>query len=90
LIFEFEKQRLVLPTQLRKLVQMRTEGETVELTLYRSGQKQNVSATLGKTKATVGMIMGGTGSEAELAALHMQMQDMASSERVRVLVRKAV
>jgi hypothetical protein len=90
LLFEFDSQRLVLPAQLRKLVQMRSEGDSVDLTIYRSGQKQNISATLGKTKTTVGMKMDMTGHEAELAALQNQLRDMPSAEGVREQVRKAV
>src|SRR5207244_5878270 len=51
LLVEMDGQKLVLPAQLRKLVQMRKEGDKVGLIYYRHGKKQNTSATLGKTKA---------------------------------------
>lgn len=47
-LVEFEGQSLVHPLQLRKLVQVRKEGEKAELTFYRAGKKQTASATLGK------------------------------------------
>ena len=51
---ELESQLLVHPSQLRKLIQGRNEGEAIELTFYRAGKKQTASATLGKTPAGFG------------------------------------
>jgi len=48
-LVEFNGQPLVHPAQLRKLVQVRKEGEVVKLMFYRAGKKQTVSATLAKT-----------------------------------------
>jgi len=48
-LVEFNGQPLVHPAQLRKLVQVRKEGEAVKLMFYRAGKKQTVSATLAKT-----------------------------------------
>jgi hypothetical protein len=48
-LVELDGQMLVHPLQLRKLVQMHAEGDTVSLTFYRSGKKQNISVKLGKT-----------------------------------------
>jgi hypothetical protein len=48
-LVELDGQMLVHPLQLRKLVQMHAEGETVKLTFYRGGKKQSASVTLGKT-----------------------------------------
>jgi hypothetical protein len=42
-------QLLVTPGQLRKLVRRQKEGDVVNLTFYRAGKKQSVSATLAKT-----------------------------------------
>ena len=47
-LVELEGQLLVHPAQLRKLVQVHKEGDTVELVFYRAGKKQTVSATLGR------------------------------------------
>ncbi len=46
---ELDDQMLVLPMQLRKLVQMHKEGDTVKLTYFRGGKKQTTSVKLGKT-----------------------------------------
>ena len=51
LLVEFQDQSLVLPAQLRKLVQARKEGDVVKLKFYRAGKPQTVSATLAKTVA---------------------------------------
>jgi PDZ domain-containing protein len=51
-LVEFNGQPLVLPSQLRKMVQVRKEGETVKLEIYRGGKKKNVSATLAKAPAS--------------------------------------
>jgi hypothetical protein len=55
LLVEFEGQPLVHPQQLRKLIQVRKEGDTVKLVFYRTGKKQTVSATLAKTVAGFGL-----------------------------------
>jgi hypothetical protein len=47
-LVEMDGQMLVHPLQLRKLVQMHAEGDTVNLTFYRGGKKQTVSVKLGK------------------------------------------
>jgi hypothetical protein len=63
LLVEFEGQPLVHPQQLRKLVQVRKEGDTVKLMFYRAGKKQTVSATLAKTVTGFGLndMPGGQG-----------------------------
>src|SRR5580692_8246655 len=48
-LVDLDGQMLVHPIQLRKLLQMHAEGETVKLTLFRSGKKQTLPATLGLT-----------------------------------------
>jgi membrane-associated protease RseP (regulator of RpoE activity) len=55
LLVEFNGQPLVHPLQLRKLVQVRKEGDTVILVVYRAGKKQTVSATLAKTVMGFGL-----------------------------------
>jgi hypothetical protein len=52
---ELENQLLVHPAQLRKLFLGRKEGDVIELTYYRAGKKQTVSATLGKAPASFGL-----------------------------------
>ena len=48
---ELDGQLLVVPDQFRKLVQVRKQGDKVELVFYRAGKKQTASATLGKAPA---------------------------------------
>jgi hypothetical protein len=48
-LVELDGQMLVHPMQLRKLVQMHAEGDTVKITFYRGGKKQTASVKLGKT-----------------------------------------
>lgn len=50
-LVKLDGQLLVVPAQLRKLVQVHKLGDTVELVFYRAGKKQTVSATLGKAPA---------------------------------------
>jgi membrane-associated protease RseP (regulator of RpoE activity) len=61
-LVEMGDQLLVHPHQLRKLVRLQKEGDTVKLSFYRGGKKQSVTATLSKTadraEATEGMMHG--------------------------------
>ena len=79
LLIEMDGQKLVLPGQLRKLVQMRKEGDQVVLTYYRGGKKQDTTATLGKTKAGLGLF-GDSGSLDGLKQLRFQLKDLASMD----------
>jgi PDZ domain len=65
-------QTLVDPVQLRKLVQMQKEGDTVKLTIYRGGKRQAVSATL--AKRTEGLARMSVESDDD-ADMHKQMMD---------------
>ncbi|MEI9863800.1 MAG: PDZ domain-containing protein [Limisphaerales bacterium] len=56
-------QTLVDPGQLRKLIQMQTDGDTIKLTLHRGGKKQTVSAALVKRKEGLAMFSGGQAGE---------------------------
>ena len=79
LLVEMDGQKLVLPGQLRKLVQMRKEGDKVVLTYYRGGKKQDTTATLGKTKAGHGLF-GDSGGLDGLKQLRVQLKDLASMD----------
>jgi hypothetical protein len=46
---EFDSQLLVHPSQLRKLVRMHKEGDTVKVSFYHNGTKQTVEITLAQT-----------------------------------------
>jgi hypothetical protein len=50
-LVKFDDQVLVHPAQLRKLVQSRKEGDRVEITTYRRGEKVEMTATLEKSPA---------------------------------------
>jgi hypothetical protein len=56
LLVEFDDQTLVHPSQLRKLVRMHKEGDSIKLTVYRHGKKETISASLGKTVAGESML----------------------------------
>ena len=73
-LVEMDGQKLVLPGQLRKLVQMRKEGDKVDLTYYRGGKKQTASATLTKAKAGFGLFGEGGGLDG-LKQLQSQIKD---------------
>jgi hypothetical protein len=66
-LLELDGQMLVLPAQLRKLVQSRAEGDEVRLKILRSGQEEEVKATLGKTKAGLALLGEGGAWSGELA-----------------------
>jgi hypothetical protein len=69
LLVELEGQPLVHPAQLRKLVQVRKEGDKVELTFYRAGKKQTISATLAKSPPGYGFLEDGDALRGDLNAL---------------------
>ncbi|MGO8928837.1 MAG: S1C family serine protease [Limisphaerales bacterium] len=79
LLVEMDGQKLVLPGQLRKLVQMRKEGDQVVLTYYHGGKKQDVTATLGKTKTGLGLF-GDSGSLDSLKKLRVQLSNLSSRD----------
>lgn len=82
LLVELDGQKLVLPAQLRKLVQMHKEGDELDVTYYRGGKKQDTTATLGKTKAGLGLF-GDTGSLDGLKQLRFQLKDLASTDGLK-------
>jgi hypothetical protein len=77
LLYELDGQKLVLPGQLRKLVQMHKEGDQVVLTYYRGGKKQETTATLGKSKAGLGWFGDGRGLDG-LKQLRLELKDLPS------------
>jgi hypothetical protein len=79
-LVEFEKQPLVHPAQLRKLVRARKEGDVVQLAFYRAGKLQSASATLGKTKAGFGEDLRWEG---DLDKVKQQLRDLRIGDAVR-------
>jgi hypothetical protein len=82
-LVEFEGQSLVHPDQLRKLVQVRKEGDTVALVFYRAGKKQTVSATLGKTPAGFGALEDEQAWKGDLAELSRQFWNLPIGDAIR-------
>jgi hypothetical protein len=75
LLVEIDGQKLVLPAQLRKLMQMHKEGDQVVLTYYRGGKKDDATATLGKTK--IGFAALGESGLDSLKQLKFQLKDLS-------------
>jgi hypothetical protein len=82
----FDGQSLVHPAQLRKLVQVRKEGDKVELGLYRAGKKQTVSATLAKPPPGFGLLENGDALKGDLAALSRQFCTLPPGDAYRDLL----
>jgi phage shock protein A len=82
LLVEMDGQKLVLPAQLRKLMQMHKEGDQVVLTYYRGGKKDDTTATLGKTKTGFAMF-GDAGSLDSLKQLKLQLKDLPSLDGMK-------
>ena len=74
-------QTLVDPVQLRKLVQMQNEGDTVKLTLYRSGKKQTVSAILAKRTEGLGMWSARSGEAGKSSAMALSLANLADMDK---------
>jgi len=75
-LVKMDKQLTVYPAQLRKLVQMHKDGDTVDLEFYREGQKQNLAVTLSKTTVTAVLSRDERGWEGDLGELRRQLQNM--------------
>jgi membrane-associated protease RseP (regulator of RpoE activity) len=65
-LVELEGQLLVHPAQLRKLIQVRKEGDTIELVFYRAGKKQTASATVVKAPSGVSLLEDGNSWKGDL------------------------
>jgi len=79
-LVEFEKQLLVHPAQLRKLIQMHKEGDEVQLKYYRAGKKDTVKATIGKTARRFSLFGDEGRFEGGLRDLHSQLRDLPLRE----------
>jgi hypothetical protein len=75
-LIKFEDQSLVHPAQLRKLVQVRKEGDTVKITFYRAGKQKTAPVTLGKTAARFGWMGDEDGWSGHLRVLENQLKDL--------------
>ncbi len=82
-LVELGDQMLVLPAQLRKLVQLKKEGDTVKLVLHRGGKKQTVSAKLAKRTENFGMLHGDLFLDGDRPELGLAFADGKIGDRVR-------
>ncbi len=82
-LVEFEGQSLVHPAQLRKLVQVRKDGDTVKLQFYRAGKKQTVSATLSKTPAGFDGLADGQAWSGDLSQLPRSFRNLPIGDAIR-------
>jgi hypothetical protein len=82
-LVKMDKQLTIYPAQLRKLVQMHKDGDPVDLEFYRSGQKQDLTVTLGKTTTVAGLPRDERGPEGELGELQRQLRSLPNSEALR-------
>jgi hypothetical protein len=87
---EFGDQQLVHPAQLRKLVRVQKEGESVKLGFYRGGKRDAISVALGKIKpGSPSWEEEGNAFRGNLDDLQRQLREMhlddAAREQMRIL-----
>jgi hypothetical protein len=82
-LVQFDDQSLVHPSQLRKLVRVRKEGDTVKLTFYRAGKRKTASVELGKTKANFGWFDDEGSWNGNVRALTSQLHDLHLDETMK-------
>ncbi len=75
-LVELDGQMLVHPMQFRKLVQMHSEGDPINLTFYRGGKKQTISVKLGKTNWDEAEIKADPAAAAGLENLNIQIDSL--------------
>jgi hypothetical protein len=80
---EIDGQALAHPAQLRKLVQSRSPGQTVDLVYYRAGKKDSVSITLGKTTPVTGLPGEEHRWSGDLRELQRQLRDLPLGDTLR-------
>ena len=78
LLVEMDGQKLLLPMQLRKLVQMRKQGDKVAIAYYRGGKKQEAPATISETRADRWSLSDDGGKET-LRQFQLQLKDWTST-----------
>jgi hypothetical protein len=81
-LVEFDGQSLVIPAQLRKLVRVHKEGDTVKLVFYRTGKKQTASATLARAPRSHWSDDFGLNPD-KFRELQKQFQDLPFKDAVR-------
>ena len=87
-LVRLDDQSLVHPAQLRKLVRVRKEGDTVKLAFYRGGKHQNLSIVLSKIKVEPDPWQDGERAlKGNLQQLHQQLRDLHLDDAVREQMR---
>jgi hypothetical protein len=79
-LVELAGQSLVLPAQLRKLVQARKPGDKVKLVFYRAGKKQTESATLEKAPDRYGLFDDGGKPGESWRALELDLRGLPDTD----------
>ena len=73
----------MVPAQLRKLVQVRKEGDTLDLAFYRAGRKHTASATLAKAPAGLGALEDEQTWPGDLPGLSRPFRNLPIGEAIR-------
>lgn len=81
-LVRFEDQSLVHPSQFRKLVQTRQEGDKAKVVFYRAGKEETLSVTLGKTARQFSLLDDNNVLRLDLEGLHQQFKDLHLGEAV--------
>lgn len=83
LLVELDGQVLVHPAQFRKLIQMHKAGDSIKLTFYRAGKKDDASIKLAKTTLGLGLLGGENGWHGDLGELKRQLSELPIGPKVR-------
>jgi hypothetical protein len=76
LVVELAGQKLILPSQLGKLVRVRKEGEAVKVVYYRAGKEQTTTVTLGKRNPEHRLLSDGRDWQGELREVQQHLKDL--------------
>ncbi|HEY5914298.1 MAG TPA: PDZ domain-containing protein [Verrucomicrobiae bacterium] len=82
-LVELDGQLLVHPAQLKKLIQKHKDGDSVEITFYRAGKKETVTAKIGKTSRGLSLLGDERVWEGELRDVHRQLSELHLNEAAR-------
>jgi hypothetical protein len=83
-LVQLDDQLLVLPTQLRKLVQMHKAGDPVQLSLFRNGLKQTLQATLGNAPEGSSLLPDPKSWEGDLKGLQFHLKELPMGDALRL------
>ncbi len=89
-LVELDHQLLVHPEQLKKLIQMHKEADEVEISFYRSGKKQSVTAMLGMTTRRFGLLGDEGRLREDVRRLEQHLRDLPLSESQLNVLQRAL